>query len=211
MGKKVITLIISLLVICLITFAGPFAFLLTENIIVLRIVNILIYLLIGIVAVVAMKLTGIKVDLDFKNAKSYLIGLVMAIALSFFIGVLPALLGTSLVGPHVPFAPDILIMDFLFYVIAVGPVEELVFRVYVQETFISFFEKHKWIGVIIASFLFGLWHMINGTLFQFLITFGIGLVFGFAKYFLKNCKYLGVATAHGLYDFSLTLVAMFII
>lgn len=211
MGKKVITLIISLLVICLITFAAPFAIFLAQDIIVLRILNILIYWLIGSVAIIAIKLTGIKVGLDFKNAKSYLIGLAMAIALSLLIAVIPALLGISLVGPHVLFAPDILIVDFFFYVFAVGPVEELVFRVYVQETFISFFEKHKWIAVIITAFLFGLWHIINGTLFQFLITFGIGLVFGFAKYFLKNCKYLGVATAHGLYDFSLTLVAMFII
>ena len=75
----------------------------------------------------------------------------------------------------------------------------------------SFFSKHKWIGVIIASALFGIWHLINGSPLQVLFTFGIGLVFGFAKYFIKRFKYLGVSFAHGLYDFLNIIVTMFVI
>ena len=92
-----------------------------------------------------------------------------------------------------------------------GPVEEIVFRVYYQETFCGFFKKNKWIGVIIAAALFGIWHIINGSLFQVLFTFGFGLIFGFAKYFLKNCKYLGLALGHGIYDFLNVIVCMFVI
>ena len=210
MKKKIIVLIVSLLLICLITFGAGFLGLIGNPIIV-YIAKFLAYYLIGAVALIAIKLTGVEIGLDFKNWKSYLIGLAMAIALSLFIAVIPALLGSSLVGSHLDPAPDVLILNFIFFLLAVGPVEELVFRVYVQETFMSFFTKHKWIAVIIASFLFGLWHIINGSLLQVLFTFGIGMVFGFAKYFLKNCKFLGVATAHGLYDFLNIVVRVLIV
>ncbi len=211
MGKKVITLIVSLLLICLITFGAGFLGLFITDSLILSIAKFFVYYLIGAVALVAIKLTKVEIGLDFRNWKSYLIGLVMAIALSLFIAVIPALLGSSIVGSHLNPTPDIFIINFVFFMFAVGPVEELVFRVYVQETFISFFKTHKWVAVIIAAFLFGLWHIINGSLFQVLFTFGIGLVFGFAKYFLKDCKFLGVATAHGLYDFLNIVVRVLIV
>lgn len=211
MGKKVITLIVSLVIICLITFGAGFLGLFITDSLILFIAKFFVYYLIGAVALVAIKLTEVEIGLDFRNWKSYLIGLVMAIALSLFIAVIPALFGSSIVGSHLDPTPDILILNFAFFVFAVGPVEELVFRVYVQETFISFFKTHKWVAVIIAAFLFGLWHIINGSLLQVLFTFGIGLVFGFAKYFLKDCKFLGVATAHGLYDFLNIVVRVLIV
>ena len=93
----------------------------------------------------------------------------------------------------------------------IGPVEEFVFRVYLQDTFVSFFEKHKWLGVVVAAFLFGLWHIINGNIVQVLFAFGIGLVFGFAKYKIKDCGYVSVAFGHGLYDFLNTIVRMFVV
>ena len=170
-----------------------------------------IYVLMGATAVVAMILTGIKIDFDAKNWKQYLIGLGLAIVISFFAAFLPALLGHSIVGGHQDFKLYVLLLDFVFFVLFVGPVEELVFRVYYQETLCGFFKECKWIGVIIAAALFGLWHIINGGLFQVLFTFGFGLVFGFAKYFIKNCKYLGLALGHGVYDFLNIIVCMFVI
>lgn len=168
-------------------------------------------LLNGIVALLAMKLTGMKIDIDFKNKRQYLIGVVIALTLSVIIAIIPALCGFSLVGNHSDFSWFVLIYDFLFYLLIIGPVEEFVFRVYLQDTFVSFFEKHKWMGVVIVAFLFGLWHLINGNIIQVLFTFGIGLVFGFAKYKIKDCEYVGLALGHGLYDFLNTLVRMFIV
>ena len=211
MKKKIIVLIVSLLLICLITFSarlipGDIVFALRFALIVL------LNLLNGAVALVAIKITGIKIGIELANWKSYLIGLGVALVLSFFIAFLPALLGFSLVGRHVDFTWAYFFLNLFFYMIIVGPVEELIFRVYVQETFIGFFTKHKWIGVIIASALFGLWHFINnGDFAQVLFTFGIGLAFGFAKYFIKECKYVGVAFAHGLYDFLNVIVQFFVV
>ena len=168
-------------------------------------------LLNGIIALVAMKLTRMKLNIDLKNKHQYIIGATIALMLSVVIAIIPALCGFSLVGNHADFSWFVLIHDLLFYLLIIGPVEEFVFRVYLQDAFVSFFAKHQWIGVVISSFLFGLWHIINGNVIQVLFAFGIGLVFGFAKYKIKDCGYIGVSFGHGLYDFLNTLVRMFIV
>lgn len=170
-----------------------------------------IYLLIGAISFVSMKVTGMKITVNFRNKRHFLIGIAIATVLSAVIAVIPAVCGFSLVGNHRDFSWFTVIYDFLFYILLVGPVEEYVFRVYLQDTFVGFFTKQKWIGVVIAAFLFGLWHIINGNIVQALFTFGIGLVFGFAKYKIKDCEYISLAIGHGLYDFLNTLVRMFIV
>lgn len=210
MKKKIIVLIVSLSLICLITFSvrlipGDIVYALRFALIVL------LNLLNGAIALVAIKITGIKIGIELANWKSYLIGLGVALVLSFFIAFLPALLGFSLVGDHVDFTWEHFFLNLFFYMIIVGPVEELIFRVYVQETFIGFFTKYKWVAVIITAALFGFWHLINGGFVQVLFTFGIGAVFGFAKYYIKECKFVGVAFAHGLYDFLNVIVQFFVV
>lgn len=170
-----------------------------------------IYLLIGAISFVSMKVTGMKITVNFRNKRHFLIGIAIATVLSAVIAVIPAVCGFSLVGNHRDFSWFTVIYDFLFYMLIVGPIEEYVFRVYLQDTFVGFFTKQKWIGVVIAAFLFGLWHIINGNIVQVLFTFGIGLVFGFAKYKIKDCEYISLAIGHGLYDFLNTLVRMFIV
>lgn len=200
---------LSLAMICIVTFSAKLIQYI--DITALKITaRIFLNLLNAIIAFIAMKLTGMKIEINFKNKHQYLIGIAIALGLSALIAVIPALFGFSLVGNHMDFSWFALIYDLLFYLLIIGPVEELVFRVYLQDTFVSFLKKNKWIGVIIASFLFGLFHIINGSIMQVLFTFLIGLVFGFAKYKIKNCGYIGVAFGHGLYDFLNTLVRMFI-
>ena len=210
MKKKIIILVVTTMLICVFTFLGGFNTHI-DNLILKRLFVISINLLNGVTAFVAIKLTGVKIGVELKNFWQYLIGLGVALTLSLFIAFIPAWCGHSLVGGHTNYDIGTLIYAFFFFLLVIGPVEELVFRVYYQETFMSFFNKHKWIGVIIASALFGLWHLINGSPLQVLFTFGIGLVFGFAKYFIKHFKYLGVSFAHGLYDFLNIIVTMFVI
>ena len=210
MKKKIIILVVTTILICAFTFLGGLNIYI-DNLILKRLVVIFINLLNGATAFVAIKLTGVKIGIELKNFWQYLIGLGIALTLSLFIAFIPAWCGHSLVGVHTNYDIGTLIYAFFFFLLVIGPVEELVFRVYYQETFMSFFNKHKWIGVIIASALFGLWHLINGSPLQVLFTFGIGLVFGFAKYFIKHFKYLGVSFAHGLYDFLNIIVTMFVI
>ena len=165
----------------------------------------------GLIALIAMKLTNMKINIAPKNKRQYLIGAAIALVLNVMIAIVPAFCGFSLIGNHMDFSWTVLTYDFLFYMLIIGPVEEFVFREYLQDAFMNFFEKNKWLAVVIASFLFGLWHIINGSIIQVIFTFGIGLVFGFAKYKIKDCGYMGVAFAHGLYDFLNTVVRMFIV
>ena len=163
------------------------------------------------IAIAAMKLTDMKLDLDIKNKKQYLIGFCIAYDLTIAVAVLPALCGFSLVGGHREFSKLALIFYFFFYMFIVGLAEELIFRVYLQDTLVSAVKKHKWIGVVLAAMIFGAWHMINGSVIQALFTFGIGMVFGMCRYRIKSCKFIGLAMAHGLYDFLIVLVTMFIV
>ena len=208
--KNIIILCCSLVMILIVSFSTRF--LKYIDISALKItVLIILNLLNGFIAWLAMKQTDMIVDVDFKNKRQYLIGAIIALALSVIIAVIPALCGFSFVGKHTNFSWFDLIYNFLFYMLIIGPVEEFVFRVYLQDTFASFFEKHKWLGVVVAAFLFGLWHIINGNIVQVLFAFGIGLVFGFAKYKIKDCGYVSVAFGHGLYDFLNTIVRMFVV
>lgn len=170
-----------------------------------------INLLNGLTAFVAMKLMKMEIEIDFKNKRHYLIGCVIALTLSLIIAVIPAICGFSLVGKHTNWSWSTLVFQLLFCILIVGPVEEFIFRVYLQDVFVSLFARHQWIGVTIAAFLFGLFHLINGNLVQVLFTFGIGLVFGFAKHMIKDCGYAGVAFGHGLYDFLNVVVRMLIV
>lgn len=208
--RNIATLCISIVFMIAITFFARFVKII--DILWLRIAALIgLNLLNGVVALIAMKITRMKINIDFKNKHQIFIGAVIAITLSVFIAIIPALCGFSLVGEHTDFSWFTIIYDFLFYMLIIGPVEEFVFRVYLQDTFVSFFEKKKWIGVVVASFLFGFWHIINGSIIQVIFTFGIGLVFGFAKYKIKDCGYIGVSFGHGLYDFLNTIVRMFIV
>ncbi len=208
--KNIVILSCSLALICAVTFSARFIKYI--DITAFKIIaRVFITLSNGLIALIAMKLTDMKIEIDLKSKHQYLIGIAIALGLSVVIAVIPALCGFSLIGNHTDFSWFALIYDLLFYMLIIGPVEEFVFRVYLQDTFVGFFEKNKWLGVVIASFLFGLFHIINGSIIQVLFTFGIGLVFGFAKYRIKNCGYVGVALGHGLYDFLNTLVRMFIV
>ena len=160
-------------------------------------------------AFVSIKLTDIKIDFEWKNYKQYLIGIGIAVVLGFSLGVVPALCGTNFfVGPHANFTYLDFFYELAFLILIIGPTEEIIYRVYYQETFKGFFKTHKWIGIIIASLVFGLSHIINGSLVQVAFTFGIGLIFGFAKEYIKDLHYPGISLTHGLYDFLLYVVTL---
>lgn len=208
--RNIVVLCCSLVLICAVTFSARFIKHIDINALKIT-TKVFLNLLNGLIAFIAMKLTDMKIEINLKNKRQYLIGIAIALVLSVVIAVIPALCGFSLVGNHADFSWFVLIYDLLFLLLIIGPVEEFIFRVYLQDAFVSFFEKNKWLGIVIASFLFGLFHIINGSIIQVLFTFFIGLVFGFAKHKIKDCGYVGVAFGHGLYDFLNTLVRMFIV
>lgn len=166
------------------------------------------------VAVVALFLTGQKhvlMPTKKRLGLQILIGIGIAAVLCFFMGILPILCGTSLIGSHVNPSVELILLSALQDILFVGVCEEIVFRGYIKNQFTIWLKKCKWLAPLIAAVLFGLWHIINGSLIQVLFTTLIGCVFGYAKYFIKDCSLLSVIIAHGLYDFSLVLLTCFMI
>ena len=166
------------------------------------------------VAVVAMKVTAQeKKLLPTKNRLwlQILIGVAFAAVLCFLMGIVPILCGTSIIGSHTEPSAGFLAISAVQDILFVGVCEEIVFRGYVQNQFEVWLKKCKWLAPLIAAVLFGLWHIINGSLIQVLFTTLIGCVLGYSKYFIKDCTLLTVVIAHGLYDFSLVLLTCFML
>lgn len=165
------------------------------------------------VAVVAMKLTGQQRKLVPTKRRLWLqilIGIAIAALLCLVMAVIPILCGQS-IGSHTEMSAGQLVIVAVEDLIFVGIGEEVLFRGYIQNQFEIWLKKHKWLAPLIAAAIFGLWHIINGSLLQVLLTTLIGCVIGYSKYFIKDCTLLSVIIAHGLYDFSLVLITCFIL
>lgn len=174
----------------------------------------LVIVLYTTVAVVATALTGQqKILLPTKRRLwlQVLIGVGIAFLLCFLFGILPILCGTSLIGSHTDMSVGRILLAALQDILFVGIGEEIVFRGYLQNQFTIWLKQCEWLAPLIAAFLFGLWHLVNGSLIQVLFTTLIGCAFGYAKYFIKDCTLLSVIIAHGLYDFSLVLLTCYLL
>lgn len=159
-------------------------------------------------AAVAARLSGmdLRKHFDFGNWKQYVFALIPCAVTVGAVLVCYAF-GINLFGQS-QFAVSALVYDLLFYYLVIGPAEELIFRVYIQEALADMLPKAKWVSVIIASLMFGFWHLITDfNLFKVLVTAIIGGVFGAFKYRFENCTYLSVAIAHGSHDFLMSLFA----
>ena len=62
-----------------------------------------------------------------------------------------------------------------------------------------------------SCLLFGLSHILNGSLLTVAFTFEIDFIFGFAKEYIKDLYYPGVSLVHRLYDFLLYVVRLTLI
>ena len=91
------------------------------------------------------------------------------------------------------------IYDFVFCIIAIGLVEELVFRGTIYEYAKRIFGSD--IGaVILSSLLFGAFHILRGNIAQIIVTAFIGALFCLFRLKIKNCSLLSLIIAHGIYD-----------
>lgn len=164
----------------------------------------------GCIALYAMLHLGIRPNLGKRVGVQLLFGLGLGLGLSLIIIFLPPLFGFSLAGSPMEFSPALLAFHFFFQIFIIGVVEEFVFRIYLQDAFISLFPRRFWLGVIIPAFLFGLVHAPGGSLFRLVFTFGLGLIFGFLRHRVKFCGFYALALCHGLYDFAFVLAKMFL-
>lgn len=172
-----------------------------------RIANVLIAIVIVLPAFVIYKKWGAyhEPKIDWKNYRQYLYGIILAVPM-FVIQYIAVHLSsmysnmenaTRLFGVSVPVA----IYYFFYYFFIVALFEEFVYRVYYQGELTMLLGRMKWLAPFLSALLFGFGHIIQGTMTQVFMTFFIGLVLGYAKYFCKNCTVVSLIMAHGIFDF----------
>ena len=101
--RNIAILSLSLAMICAVTFSARFIKYI--DITAFKIIaQVFLSLSNGLIALIAMKLTDMKIEIDFRNKYQYLIGIAIALGLSVVIAVIPALCGFSLIGNHADFS-----------------------------------------------------------------------------------------------------------
>lgn len=168
------------------------------------------FILVGITMVVTIpaligyfKFGLYKETINFKNWKQYIIGIILAGAV--WLISLPTY--TNIFADFSDYAryDGDLIWYLFYYFIVVALVEEFIYRVYIQGELTILLGKAKWLAPAIAAAVFGLSHIVQGSMEQVVFTFVMGLVLGYAKYFIKDCTFISVIIAHGVYDYLLAV------
>lgn len=148
-------------------------------------------------------------DYGFSKEKigyQLLIGLAIALCMSFVFTVIPHLIGKSdwVNNQHIYIYAWQYIYDFIQYIGAVALVEEFVFRGFFYKKLETLFGST--VGAIIgSSILFGLFHFLGGNIGQIILTGFIGAIFCICRVKIKNCTLLSVIIAHGVYDALITV------
>lgn len=93
---------------------------------------------------------------------------------------------------------------YLFIFLVVAFTEEFFYRIFVQGNLTVVLGKLTFLAPFISALYFGVCHHVQGSAQQVVVTFGFGLIIGYAKQYLKNCTFISVVLAHWMYDFILT-------
>lgn len=158
------------------------------------------------IPIVAMKLTSQERKLIPTKRRLWLqilIGFGLAAVLCLIFRIIPILCGYNVPGSYKDMSLPEIIFNSVKLIIFIGFGEEIFFRGYIQNQFEIWLKKFKWLAPLITAILFGAVHFINGTLNNVVAAALCGCIFGYAKYFIKDCSLLSVAIGHGFYDFSL--------
>ena len=156
---------------------------------------IVLNIIIAIITVFAMIITKMEIDTNYKNYKQYIIGIDLCALLILLFGIIPLSCGTNFfVGKRQEFNLFAFIYYLFQYIVIIGPVEELLFRFYIQDTIKDFLPNLKWISVIVSSILFGAFHfdfnLMSYIIKVCMISF-LALFFGGVKYYFdKDFGYL---------------------
>ena len=171
----------------------------------LRMVSmIVIYWLIALVPVIIMIVSKDKIA-DYWNTDKVgyqiLTGVLIGIAMSLVLTLVPHLAGF---GAYVDNGKRYIylwqfIYEFFYCIVAIGFVEELVFRGFVYNR-IKKISQNEIAAVIGSSVLFGIFHLFGGNIVQMIMTAFIGAFFCFCRLKIKNCSLLSLIIAHGIYD-----------
>jgi len=176
----------------------------------------LIYWLIAVIPIIVMMVHKDKLtDYGFnknKIAVQIIVGILIGIAMSLILTLIPHLFGF---GEYVDSGKRYIylwqfIYEFIYCILVIGFVEELVFRGFVYEK-IKRISQNNLVAIISSSVLFGVFHLFSGNIVQMIMTACIGTFLCFCRLKIKNCSLLSLIIAHGVYDALITVWASFLL
>ena len=172
----------------------------------------IVYWLIALIPIIVMFIDKSKLkDLGFSKSKigfQIIIGILIGIVMSLVFTLVPHLLGF---GAYVDSGKRYqylwqFIYEFIYCIIAIGLVEECVFRGFIYYKIKKISQKEV-VTVIVSSILFGVFHIFNGNIAQMIMTACLGVIWCLCRLKIKNCSTLSLAIAHGIYDVLITVWA----
>lgn len=141
-----------------------------------------------------------------KIGQQVLIGIAIALGMSFVFTVVPHLAGKSdwVNNQHNYKFLWQYIYEFVYCIIAVGLTEEFVFRGFLYKKLKKLFGSSTF-AIVGSSILFGLFHFLSGNIVQIILTGILGAIFCICRVKIKQCTLLSLIIAHGVYDALITV------
>lgn len=173
---------------------------------------ILTYWLIALIPIVVMLANKDRLtDYGFSKNKIWaqiVVGILIGLVMSVVLTLIPHLIGFGEFvdsGKRYKYLWQF-VYEFLYCILAIGLVEEFVFRGFIFEKIKRIVGKEV-IAVIVSSVFFGVFHLFSGNLVQMLMTAFIGAFFCVCRLKIKNCSTLALIIGHGVYDALITVFA----
>lgn len=142
-------------------------------------------------------------DLGFTKVNitnQIIIGIQIAIAMSFILTIIPILLGLKDMVSSISYTKAWqFAYQFIYMIFGVALAEELVFRGYIFHKLLKI-KSSRWFAITISSLLFGLLHIFNGNILQVLMATIIGIIYCICREKIKGCTIISLIIAHGVYD-----------
>ena len=136
-----------------------------------------------------------------------LLGVAVAAGSLLIFIALPALFGFQM-GYLQEINPLNLILQFVYLLLSVALVEEIIFRGHIFKK-LQDISDSKWPPILISSALFGLFHIFNWNPFQIVVTTIIGIYWCLCRDRFKHCTLLTLIIAHALHNLLIPVVTEF--
>jgi len=171
---------------------------------------IVLYWLVALVPAVIMLVDKEKLsDYGFSAEKiplQIVVGVIIGVLMSVVLTLIPHLAGY---GEYFNSGNDYsqpwqFVYEFIYCIIAVGFVEEFIFRGFIFSR-VKSLGGNNIVAVIVSSVLFGFFHIFGGNPLQIFTTALIGAFFCLCRLKIKNCTLLSLIIAHGVYDALITV------
>lgn len=132
-------------------------------------------------------------------------GVVIALAMSFVLTVLPIMAGfKEQVGSTSYTEPWQFCYQFAYMILGVALAEEFFYRGFLFQRLLGI-RRSKWFAMLLSSAVFGLSHIFGGNMLQVVTTSLFGFLLCLCRDRVKNCTTVSLVIAHGVHNALITV------